>query len=67
MKRKNRFNDKAGGRGSRKQALTAKLDAVIISTPQTSIQADAGRQQAGQDNALQQASADEITRLKAAY
>lgn len=48
-----------------KQALTAKLDAVIISTPQTSLQADAGRQQAGQDNALQQASADEITRLKA--
>ncbi|HBM3288967.1 TPA: FKBP-type peptidyl-prolyl cis-trans isomerase [Klebsiella michiganensis] len=48
-----------------KQALTAKLDAVIISTPQPSLQADAGRQQAGQDNALQQASADEITRLKA--
>ncbi|HIF6300157.1 TPA: FKBP-type peptidyl-prolyl cis-trans isomerase N-terminal domain-containing protein [Klebsiella michiganensis] len=48
-----------------KQALTAKLDAVIISTPQPSLQADAGRQQAGQDNALQQASADEIIRLKA--
>ncbi|HDT5146970.1 TPA: FKBP-type peptidyl-prolyl cis-trans isomerase [Klebsiella michiganensis] len=48
-----------------KQALTAKLDAVIISTPQPSLQADAGRQQADQDNALQQASADEITRLKA--
>ena len=47
-----------------KQALTAKLDAVIISTPQPSLQADAGRQQAGQDNALQQASTDEITRLK---
>lgn len=48
-----------------KQALTAKLDAVIISTPQPSLQADAGRQQADQDNALQQASADEIIRLKA--
>jgi len=56
---------KLAAAGVEKQALTAKLDAVIISTPQTSLQADAGRQQAGQDNALQQASADEITRLKA--
>ena len=48
-----------------KQALTAKLDAVIISKPQPSLQADAVRQQADQDHALQQASADEITRLKA--
>ena len=56
---------KLAAAGVEKQALTAKLDAVIISTPQPSLQADAGRQQAGQDNALQQASADEITRLKA--
>ena len=56
---------KLSAAGVEKQALTAKLDAVIISTPQPSLQADAGRQQAGQDNALQQASADEITRLKA--
>jgi hypothetical protein len=58
---KKRFNDKTGGRGVEKQALTAKLDAVIISKPQPSLQADA----ADKDNALQQASADEITRLKA--
>ena len=55
---------KLAAAGVEKQALTAKLDAVIISTPQPSLQADAGRQQAGQDNALQQASTDEITRLK---
>lgn len=55
---------KLSAAGVEKQALTAKLDAVIISTPQPSLQADAGRQQAGQDNALQQASTDEITRLK---
>ncbi|MBS0929998.1 FKBP-type peptidyl-prolyl cis-trans isomerase N-terminal domain-containing protein [Klebsiella michiganensis] len=55
---------KLSAAGIEKQALTAKLDAVIISTPQPSLQADAGRQQAGQDNALQQASTDEITRLK---
>lgn len=56
---------KLAAAGVEKQALTAKLDAVIISTPQPSLQADAVRQQADQDNALQQASADEITRLKA--
>lgn len=55
---------KLAAAGVEKQALTAKLDAVIISTPQPSLQAEAGRQQAGQDNALQQASTDEITRLK---
>lgn len=55
---------KLAAAGVEKQALTAKLDAVIISTPQPSLQADAGHQQAGQDNALQQASTDEITRLK---
>ncbi|WP_370430133.1 FKBP-type peptidyl-prolyl cis-trans isomerase N-terminal domain-containing protein [Klebsiella michiganensis] len=55
---------KLAAAGVEKQALTAKLDAVIISTPQPSLQADASRQQAGQDNALQQASTDEITRLK---
>ena len=55
---------KLAAAGVEKQALTPKLDAVIISTPQPSLQADAGRQQAGQDNALQQASTDEITRLK---
>ncbi|MCX3079736.1 FKBP-type peptidyl-prolyl cis-trans isomerase [Klebsiella michiganensis] len=55
---------KLAAAGVEKQALTAKLDAVIISTPQPSLQADAGRQQAGQDNVLQQASTDEITRLK---
>lgn len=58
---------KLAAAGVEKQALTAKLDALIISKPQPSLQADAVRQQADQDNALalQQASADEITRLKA--
>ncbi|MXJ82882.1 FKBP-type peptidyl-prolyl cis-trans isomerase N-terminal domain-containing protein [Klebsiella michiganensis] len=56
---------KLAAAGVEKQALTAKLDAFIISTPQPSLQADAVRQQADQDNDLQQASADEITRPEA--